>query len=73
MSFSSKRDEAVHIQEKETKRQAKKNSAPERYNDPFKDQLRTQGKGSKNRISSGWYADEITERLKKIYGEEKTD
>ena len=73
MALSSKRDKAVHKKEVDAARQKKKNCKPERYNDPMKDTLRTQGKGDKNRITSDWYSDEITERLRKIYGTKETD
>lgn len=72
MALSSKRDEVIHKKEVDAARQEKKNCKPERYNDPVKDTIRTQGKGDKNRDVSGWYSDDVTERLKKIYGTKKT-
>tara|TARA_Y100000593_G_scaffold94649_1_gene194871 strand:+ start:1706 stop:1927 length:222 start_codon:yes stop_codon:yes gene_type:complete len=72
MSQSSKRDEQIHKQEVDAARQQKKNSRPERYNDPFRDTIRLQGKGSKNRMAtSGWYSDEVSERLRRIYAKKK--
>ena len=76
MAMSSIKDKKIAISESETKRQKKKNSSP-----PYKggeqvtgyEKLRTQGKGDKNRIpGADWYGDEITERLKNIYGKKKT-
>ena len=58
--------------ESDAVRHKKKNCKPERFNNPIKDTLITQGKGDKNRISSGWYSEEITERLRKIYGKKET-
>ena len=72
MSLSSKLDKRIAKYESDAERHKKKNCTPEKYNDPVKDTLVTQGKGGKYRDIDGWYSDEITERLRKIFGKKKT-
>ena len=67
MSMSSKKDKWIAKKESDAKRNKKKNSKPERYNDPVKDTLRTQGKGSRYRVLPGWYSDEMTKKFNRIF------
>ena len=73
MSLSTKRDQWIAKKESDDVRNKKKSSKPERYNNPLKDTLVTQGKGDNYRDLKGWFSDEITERLRKIYGKKKTN
>ena len=58
-------------------RQKKKSGVPQdKYGDAYVDPARQQyhheaGKGDKIRDINGWYSDEITERLEKIFGKKK--
>ena len=72
MSHSSELDKRIAKIESDAARNKKKNCKPERYNNPVADALRTNGKGDRYRDISGWYSDEITERLRKIFGKKKT-
>jgi hypothetical protein len=69
MGMSSKKDKRIAEQEDTAKRNKKKNSSPDRYNDPVKDTYRTQGKGDRYRVIDGWYSDEMTEKFNKIFKE----
>ena len=73
MSLSSKRDKWIAKKESDAARNKKKSSKPEQYNNPMKDTIRTQGKGADYRNLPGWFSDEITERLRKIYGKKETE
>jgi hypothetical protein len=73
MSLSSKRDKWIAKKESDAARNKLKSSKPEQYNNPVRDTIRTQGKGDNYRDIPGWFSDEITERLKKIYGKKETD
>ena len=76
MAVSSQRDKQIAHKESESKRTKQKNSSPpDRGGEQVTgyEKLRTQGKGDKNRIPGGdWYSDDITQRLRKVYGKEKT-
>ena len=67
MTMSSEKDKRIAKAESDAKRQKKKSSTPERYNDPVKDTLRTQGKGGRYRVIPGWYSDEMTRKFNKIF------
>ena len=67
MSLSSPKDKWIAKKESDAVRNKKKSSKPERYNNPVKDTLRTQGKGGRYRVIPGWYSDEMTERFNKIF------
>ena len=75
MSLSSKRDKQIAKIESDEARHKKKNCTPtDNYGDRYVtglEKLRTQGKGDKNRDVPGWYSDDVTERLDKIYGKKK--
>ena len=73
MSLSSSKDKWIAKKESDAVRNKKKSSKPERYNNPVRDTIRTQGKGDTYRNLPGWYSDEISERLKKIYGKKETE
>ena len=73
MSLSSKRDKWISKREADGARNKKKNCKPAQYNDPVKDTFRAAGKGDRYREISGWYSEEVSERLRKIFGKKKTD
>ena len=72
MSLSSKADKSIAKAESEKARHKKKNCTPtDNYGDRYvtgMEKLRTQGKGDKNRDVPGWYSDEVTKTLEKIFG-----
>ena len=67
MSLSTNRDKLIAKKESDAERNKKKNSTPERYNNPVKDTIITQGKGDSYRVIPGWYSDEMTARFNKIF------
>ena len=67
MSLSSPKDKWIAKKQSDTARNKKKNCKPDQYNNPVKDTLVTQGKGSHYRVIPGWYSDEMTERFNKIF------
>lgn len=72
LSLSSKKDKAVAKAEAKAKRQKKKSGKPTEgpYIDPV-GEARTYhnaGKGDKIRDISGWFSDDVTNTLEKIYG-----
>ena len=77
MSLSTDRDKQIAKSEESAALRKKRNSTPpdnhgDRYVTGTERQV-TQGKGDNYRNIPGWYSDEVSERLKKIYGKKKTD
>ena len=68
---STDRDKRIAKAESDHKRNKKKNCKPvDNYGDRYVtgyEKLRTQGKGDRYRDIKGWYTDEVTERLNKIF------
>ena len=76
MSLSSNRDKQIAQSEESAARRKQRNSTPpdnhgDRYVTGTEKQV-TQGKGDNYRNIPGWYSDEVSERLKKIYGKKET-
>jgi len=78
MSQSSKLDEAVANAESEAIRQSKKSCVPkdnsgDNYVDPVGDSMKYSeaGKGGKYRSIEGWYSEEMTKKMEKIFGGKK--
>ena len=76
MSLSNSSDKALQKKLDEQERQNKKSCKPtDNYGDRYVtglEKLRTQGKGSRVRDITGWFSDEITEKLRRIYDKEGT-
>jgi|TARA_R100000084_G_scaffold104525_1_gene61191 hypothetical protein len=72
LSLSSKKDKAVAKAEAKAKRQKKKSSRPTDgpYIDPVAEArtYHNAGKGDKIRDMDGWFSDDVTNTLEKIYG-----
>ena len=72
MAMSTKKDKAVEKQKSEAERHKKKScTPPDNYGDQFVtgwEKLRQSGKGDKYRSISGWYSEEMTKRMEKIFG-----
>ena len=72
MSLSSNKDKAIAKAESNAERHKKKSGKPTEgpYIDPVGDSRKYHeaGKGSKIRDTDGWYSDDVTETLEKIYG-----
>ena len=74
---STNRDKRIAKAESDHKRNKKKNCKPtdnsgDRYVTGL-EKMRTQGKGDRYRDIEGWYSDEITERLNKIFNHRKKE
>ena len=75
MSLSSKADKQ-HAKKEELADLRKKRSSkpPDNYGDQYvtgREKEITQGKGDNYRNIPGWYSDEVSERLEKIYGKKE--
>ena len=77
MSLSTDRDKQVAKAEESADLRKKRNSTPpDNYGDRYvtgTEKQITQGKGDNYRNIPGWYSDEVSDRLKKIYGKKKTN
>ena len=75
MERSLKLEKQIAKQESDKARNEKKSCIPtDNYGDRYVtvlEKLRTQGKGSKVRDISGWYSEETTLKLEKIFGKKK--
>ena len=75
-SNSTELDRKIAKRESDLARQKKKSCKPkDNYGDNYvtgMEKLRKHGKGDRNRDIHGWYSDEVTERLKDIYGKKET-
>jgi hypothetical protein len=75
MSQSDASDKIVAQAESNRERNKKKDSTPPgNYSDKYVtgyEKYHAAGKGDKNRDIKGWHSDEVTEKLRKIYGKEK--
>tara|TARA_Y100001938_G_C8062020_1_gene417880 strand:- start:52 stop:348 length:297 start_codon:yes stop_codon:yes gene_type:complete len=71
MGMSSDKDKQIARSESEAKRQKAKSGKPEdNYGEKYVTGLegyRAQGKGTKVRDTSGWFSEETTEKLNKIF------
>ena len=67
---STQKDKFIAKKESDIERNKKKSCKPtdNRWVDGL-DKMRTQGKGDKNRDLSGWMSEEVTQRLKEIFGD----
>ena len=77
MSIKGKIDDINHKRHQDIERNKKKSCAPQentldRYVDPIRDNSKYHeaGKGDKIRLP-GWFSEEVTERLKEIFGGKK--
>ena len=75
MTLSSELDKRIAKKESDEARNKKKDTTPpDNYGDRYVtglEKMRTQGKGTRIRDIGGWDSDEVTDRLRKIYGEKK--
>ena len=71
------RDKQIAAKEEKDLLAKKKNcTPPDNYGDRYVTGLEkqyTNGKGSRCRDLAGWHSNEVTERLRKIYGKKKTN
>ena len=76
MTLSSNKDRAIQKALENKARKKKMDTTPpdnygDQYVDPIKD-MRVQGKGDRYRDIPGWYSEEVTQRLRRIYGKDKS-